>query len=162
MEVKCETVRVMLPRTKPESGLRGRERVTMADAGRPRASSTYYDYKRREPSNRTLRDEKLKVLITETYEANYSVYGAKKLWAALNRAGNEVARCTVERLMRELGIKGAIRGKGIVITTIADESLERPKDLIKRHFVSWEPNELWCADITYVKTRAGWTCCTMR
>jgi len=96
------------------------------------ASSTYYDYKRREPSNRTLRDEKLKVLITETYEANYSVYGAKKLWAALNRAGNEVARCTVERLMRELGIKGAIRGKGIVITTIADESLERPMDLLTK------------------------------
>ncbi len=106
------------------------------------ASSTYYDYKRREPSNRTLRDEELKVLITERYEANYSVYGAKKLWVVLNRAGNEVARCTVERLMRELGIKGTIRGKGIVITTIADESLERPKDLIKRHFVSWEPNEL--------------------
>ena len=120
------------------------------------ASSTYYDYKRREPSERARRDEELKVLIIETYEANYSVYGAKKLWVALNRSGHQVARCTVERLMRELGIKGATRGKGIVITTVADESLEKPKDLIKRHFVSWEPNELWCADITYVKTRAGW------
>jgi putative transposase len=58
--------------------------------------------------------------------------------------------------LRELGIMGAIWGKGIVITTIADESLERPKDLIKRHFVSFAPNELWCSDIAYVKTGAGW------
>ncbi len=58
--------------------------------------------------------------------------------------------------MRELGIKGAIRGKGSVVTTIADESLEKPKDLVKRRFIAERPNRLWCADITYVKTRAGW------
>jgi len=120
------------------------------------ALSTYYACLQRGPSARALRDDALKVFITETFEANYRVYGARKLWVALGRAGHEVARCTVERLMRELGICGATRGKSHVRTTIADESCARLADLVKRRFTADGPNRLWCADITYVKTRAGW------
>jgi len=105
---------------------------------------------------RALRSDALTALITETFEANSRVDGARKRWAALNRAGHEVARCSVERLMRELGMPGATRGKGHVRTTIADESRARPGDLVKRRFTADGPNRLWCVDITYVKTRAEW------
>jgi putative transposase len=93
-------------------------------------------------------------LITEAYEANYRVYGARKIWRHLNRQDVAVARCTVERLMRELGITGAVRGKK-VITTVPDASAERAPDLVDRDFVAPAPNRCWVADFTHVATFAG-------
>jgi putative transposase len=89
--------------------------------------------------------------ITEIHEANFRVYGARKVWRELHRQGLAVARCTVERLMRELGIAGAVRGKK-VITTMADSFVERAPDLLDRKFVAPAPNRCWVADFTYVKT----------
>ncbi len=88
------------------------------------------------------------------YEENLSVYGADKVWAQLNRIA--VARCTVERLMRELGISGARRGRPWVRTTVGDGRLDRPADLVERKFRAPAPNHLWVADLTYVKTHSGW------
>ncbi|MER5200760.1 IS3 family transposase [Streptomyces sp. NPDC002884] len=82
------------------------------------------------------------------------VYGARKIWRHLNRQGVAVARCTVERLMRELGITGAVRGKK-VITTVPDASAERAPDLVDRDFVAPAPNRCWVADFTHVTTFAG-------
>ncbi|WP_405565114.1 IS3 family transposase [Streptomyces sp. NBC_01180] len=120
------------------------------------APSTYYAHKKRigTPSPRTVRDEELKPLIQEAFEANYRVYGARKIWRTLNRQGHTVARCTVERLMRELGIAGAVRGKK-VITTITDPSAERAPDLVDRDFVATAPNRCWVADFTHIATFAG-------
>jgi putative transposase len=89
------------------------------------------------------------------FEENRSLYGADKIWNQLNREGIRVARCTVERLMRELGIHGVTRGRAWKRTTIADESLERPRDLVDRDFSADAPNRLWVADLTYVKTHTG-------
>jgi len=88
------------------------------------------------------------------HEANYGVYGARKVWITLNREGTEVARCTVERLMRELGLHGVTRGKARR-TTIADGTAARPSDLVQRRFTPPAPNTLWVADFTYVPTWAG-------
>ncbi|MCX5316997.1 IS3 family transposase [Streptomyces sp. NBC_00154] len=120
------------------------------------APSTYYAAKKRQaaPSARRVRDAVLKELITEVYETNFRVYGARKVWRELHRQGHEVARCTVERLMRELGITGAVRGKK-VITTIPDGSVERAPDLLDRKFVASAPNRCWVADFTYVQTWSG-------
>jgi hypothetical protein len=78
-----------------------------------------------------------------------------KVWAQLNREGVRVARCTVERLMRDLGMRGVVRGK-TVRTTMGDEATERPADLVHRQFRAPAPNRLWVADLTYVKTHSGW------
>ncbi|NEA87472.1 IS3 family transposase, partial [Streptomyces sp. SID14436] len=120
------------------------------------APSTYYAHHKRltAPSARTVRDSELKILIQEAYEANYRVYGARKIWRLLNRQDVAVARCTVERLMRELGIAGAVRGKK-VITTIPDVSAQRAPDLVDRDFVAPAPNRCWVADFTHVTTFAG-------
>ncbi|MCX5401565.1 IS3 family transposase [Streptomyces sp. NBC_00102] len=120
------------------------------------APSTYYAAKKRaaEPSARQVRDAVLKDAITEVHEANYRVYGARKVWRELHRQGHTVARCTVERLMRELGITGAVRGRK-VITTIQDSSVERAPDLLDRKFVASAPNRYWVADFTHVKTWSG-------
>ncbi|MEU1328342.1 IS3 family transposase [Streptomyces microflavus] len=117
------------------------------------APSTYYAAKKRaaEPSARRVRDAALKELITEVHEANFRVYGARKVWRELHRQGRPVARCTVERLMRELGITGAVRGRKI-ITTIPDSAVERAPDLLDRNFVAAAPNRCWVADFTHVKT----------
>ncbi len=101
-----------------------------------------------------MRDEVLKERIQEVYTSNYRVYGARKIWRELNRQGHAVARCTVERLMRELGIQGAVRGKR-VITTIPGGQAERAPDLVDRDFVADAPNRCWVADFTHVKTWAG-------
>ena len=85
---------------------------------------------------------------------NYGVYGARKVWLALNREGIAVARCTVERLMAELGLTGAVRGK-TKRTTIADPTAPRPADLVQRRFAPPAPNRLWVADLTYVSTWSG-------
>lgn len=120
------------------------------------APSTYYAAKNRPPSMRDLRDEQLKVMITRVYNDNYCVYGADKIWEELLRQNMEVARCTVERLMRELGIQGARRGKAFVVTTEADLLAKRPEDFVNRKFEAVAPNRLWVADITYVRTATGW------
>lgn len=118
------------------------------------APSTYYDQVKREPSRREVRDEELKEHIRRIHSANYRVYGARKVWLALNRKGVAVARCTVERLMAELGLTGAMRGK-TRRTTIADPTAPRPADLVGRHFAAPAPNRLWVADLTYVSTWSG-------
>ena len=85
--------------------------------------------------------------IERVHAANYGVYGARKVWLALNREGIAVARCTVERLMAELGLTGAVRGK-VKRTTIADPTAARPADLVQRRFAPPAPNRLWVADLT--------------
>jgi putative transposase len=119
------------------------------------APSTYYAAKTRPESARAASDRELAVQIERVHEANYSVYGARKVWAELNRQGGEVARCTVERLMREIGLRGLVRDKSPRTTRPAAET-GRPGDLVKRNFTATRMNELWVADITYVRTAAGW------
>ncbi len=121
----------------------------------PIAPSTYYAAKTREPSARALRDAELKPEIERVYSESYDgCYGARKVWKQLKREGVPVARCTVARLMRELGLSGVKRG-GYKVTTIADPAADRPADLVDRKFVAIRPNELWVADITYVATWSG-------
>ncbi|MGB3437316.1 MAG: IS3 family transposase [Actinophytocola sp.] len=119
------------------------------------APSTYYAAKTRPESARTARDRELAVKIEQVHEDNYGVYGARKVWAELNRQGVEVARCTVERLMREIGLRGLVRDKSPRTTRPAPET-GRPTDLVERDFTATRPNELWVADITYVRTTTGW------
>ncbi|MEU2251090.1 IS3 family transposase [Streptomyces sp. NPDC019224] len=120
------------------------------------APSTYYAHKKRlaAPSARAVRDAELKELIRQVHTDNYRVYGARKIWRELNRRGHPVARCTVERLMRELGVTGAVRGKR-VITTIPDQQAERAPDRVDRDFVATAPNRCWVADFTHVATWTG-------
>ena len=120
------------------------------------APSTYYAATRRPPSARQLRDEDLKAAIQRVWTEHHRVYGADKVWAQLNREGMCVARCTVERLMHALGLRGVVRGKRSIRTTLADETAERPIDLVARRFGAAAPNRLWVADLTYVKTHSGW------
>lgn len=119
------------------------------------APSTYYAAKARPESVRAARDRVLVEKIERVHEANYSVYGARKVWAELNRQGVEVARCTVERLMRESGLRGLLRDKSPRTTKPAAET-GRPADLVDRDFTATGPNQLWVADLTYVRTAAGW------
>jgi putative transposase len=91
------------------------------------------------------------------HKENYGVYGARKVWLALNREGIPAARCTVERLMRQLGLRGAVRGRR-VRTTAPDAGAARPGDLAQRQFTVEAPNRLWVADFTYVATWAGMFC----
>ena len=116
------------------------------------APSTYYASRCRPASGRAVRDKQLKVEIRRVYEENRRVYGADKVWTQLNREGIEVARCTVERLMRQLGLRGLTRGRGW--TTITDKLLDKPADKVNRNFLALAPNLLWVADITYVKTHS--------
>jgi len=120
----------------------------------PIAPSTYYAAKKDPPSARSVRDEELKVDIIRVFKQNFSVYGADKIWTQLRREGTQVARCTVERLMKNLGIKGAVRGKKH-FTTIPDDTSARPADLVDRVFSAPAPNRLWVADLTYVRTWSG-------
>lgn len=102
------------------------------------APSTYWSAKRRPRSRRSIRDEALKVEIGRAHSENFGVYGAPKIWAQLNREGIRVARCTVERLMRELGLRGVVRGKPKRTTTTGDTA-ERPRDLVDRQFCADRP-----------------------
>jgi putative transposase len=120
------------------------------------APSTCYDAITRRPSARAVRDEQLKTAIVRVWEQNYGVYGARKVWLTLNREGTGVARCTVERLMRELGLAGARRGKRIR-TTRADTAAARPADLVGRQFTPAGPDRLRVADFTY-SAQAGVMC----
>jgi putative transposase len=118
------------------------------------APSTYYAATRRPPSARALDDAQLKVEIKRVWDANYQVYGARKIWRQLGREGTRVGRDRVARLMRELGIRGVVRGKPRRTTT-PDPSDQRPTDLVNRQFTAPAPNRLWVADLTYVATWAG-------
>ena len=126
----------------------------------PIAPSTYYERKAREtdPSRvppRARRDAWLGNEIQRVWQENFGVYGARKVWRELKRQGISVARCTVERLMRAVGIRGAVRGKKRPGTTVADGSGQRPADLVNRVFAAARPNELWVADFSYVATWTG-------
>jgi transposase InsO family protein len=94
------------------------------------------------------------VEIRRVHAENFAVYGARKVWRQLNREGVVVPRCRVERLMRQAGLAGRVRGKG-KRTTIPDETAPRPMDLVDRNFTAPAPNVLWIADITYVSTWSG-------
>jgi putative transposase len=120
----------------------------------PIAPSTYYAARKREPSARSLSDAEMKDKILKVYKENYEVYGAHKVWKELGRKGTIVGRDQVARLMRELGIKGAVRGK-VKRTTIPGQADRRPDDLVNREFRAPAPNRLWLADLTYVWTVTG-------
>ncbi|WP_271188255.1 MULTISPECIES: IS3 family transposase [Alphaproteobacteria] len=125
----------------------------------PIAPSTYREHaaRRRDPDRlpaRAKRDEALKVEIRRVFEANFCVYGVRKVWRQLQREGFDVARCTVERLMREMGLEGAIRGKPVK-TTKSDRCAPCPLDRVNRQFQPPAPNRLWVSDFTYVATWAG-------
>ncbi|WP_081227639.1 IS3 family transposase [Pseudoalteromonas luteoviolacea] len=105
-------------------------------------------------SKRNKRDIELKTLIRQVWEDNMAVYGARKVWKKLKNDGHQVARCTVERLMRKMGIQGARRGK-VCKTTLPNEQQDKPLDLVNRQFTAEQPNQLWVADITYVATWSG-------
>lgn len=101
-----------------------------------------------------MRDEELKTLTKEVCDANHRVYGAGKIWRELHRQGRQVARCTVERLMRAIGIVGAVRGRKVT-ASIADPSAERAPGPVDRGFVADAPNHTRAADFTHIATRAG-------
>ena len=125
----------------------------------PIAPSTYHDHvaKRRDParlSARARRDAAMKVEVRRVFQENFSVYGVRKVWRQLRREGHDVARCTVARLMKEMGLQGAIRGRP-VRTTISDRATACPLDHVNRQFQAPRPNVLWVSDFTYVATWAG-------
>ena len=120
------------------------------------APNTYHVAKKRPPSRRSVRDRELKIEIQRVFDENLFVYGADKIWAQLNRENIRVARCTVERLMCQMGLSGARRGKTFTVTTTSDDRLARPPDLVDRDFKAPAPNRLWVADLTYAKTSSGW------
>lgn len=128
------------------------------------ASSTYYAHKSRPASARSVRDEQLIMQIRKVFEENMEVYGARKVWHEMNRQvlseacdpqDQPVARCTVERLMRAAGLRGVLRDKHPRTTRPAAET-DRPADLVRRDFTATRPDELWVADLTYVRTMSGW------
>jgi putative transposase len=120
------------------------------------APSTYYDARKRPPCRRRLRDAELKAHIRRVRDESYVVvYGAKKVWRQLNRENIPVARCTVERLMRQMGMVGRGRRRRTKITTTPADVRLRPADLVDRKFTASAPNQLWIADITYVATWSG-------
>lgn len=118
------------------------------------APSTYYEWKDKFPSQRDRRDLALMRHIVRVYDENYQVYGARKVWLQLNREAIPVARCTVERLMRVMGLRGVHRGK--VKRTTWDDGSPLPDDLVNRDFEPEAPNQLWVCDFTYVSTWSGW------
>jgi putative transposase len=125
----------------------------------PIAPSTYHDHaaKRRDPSllsPRAKRDQELKPEVTRVFAENFAVYGVRKVWRQMRREGFDIARCTVERLMRDMGLQGVIRGKP-VRTTISDKTAPCPLDHVNRQFHAPAPNRLWVSDFTYVATWAG-------
>jgi transposase InsO family protein len=125
----------------------------------PIAPSTFYTHNLRLSDRgkiplRLKRDQVLKAELLRVFEENFRVYGARKIWRQLKRDGIAVARCTVERLMKQLGIQGAVRGKKCQ-TTISDDSVDKPLDLVNRQFSATRPDQLWVADITFVATWSG-------
>src|SRR5699024_8244984 len=127
---------------------------TLQDTPAQIAPSSYYAAQSRPPSPRALRDAKLCDRISEIHAENYGVYGVRNIHGAVRRGGVYVAESAVRRLMRKLGLRGISRAKGRKTTKPAPET-GRPMDLVNREFVASCPNELWVADITYVKTFSG-------
>lgn len=126
----------------------------------PIAPSTYYEHKAREVDptrapERVRRDRELQPEIQRVWDENFQVYGARKVWRQLKREDIVAPRCTVERLMRQLGLRGAVRGRAFKVTTTSDGQLPRPADLVNRNFVTQRPNALWVSDLTYVATWRG-------
>jgi transposase InsO family protein len=126
----------------------------------PIAPSTYYAHKAqtRDPARRSARaqrDATLRTEIQRIWDENHQVYGVIKVWKELGRQALPTARCTVARLMRALGLRGATRGRAFTVTTRGDETTARPADLVQRAFTATHPNQLWVADLTYVATWRG-------
>jgi len=126
----------------------------------PIAPSTYFRHRARQVdpasrSTRARRDDELRIAIRRIWDANFQVYGPRKVWRELRRQGLVVARCTVVRLMREMGLAGAVRGRAWITTTHAQEGGDRPTDRVDRQFVATRPNQLWVSDFTYVATWQG-------
>ena len=125
----------------------------------PIAPSTYYEHKARQtdPTRLPVREQRDRALcgsIRRVWDENFQAYGARKVWRQLKREGAEVARCTVERLMRREGFRGVVRGRR-KRTTIPAEFAGFPMDRVRRRFRASRPNELWIADFTYVATWHG-------
>ena len=125
----------------------------------PIAPSTYHAHvaKRRDPaklSARARQDATLKIEVRRVFDENFRVYGVRKVWRQLKREGFDVARCTVSRLMRDMGLQGIIRGKSVK-TTVSDKAAPCPLDHVNRQFKAPRPNVLWLSDFTYVATWTG-------
>jgi putative transposase len=126
----------------------------------PIAPSTYFRYKvqQRDPSQRSTRaqrDAVLKVITHRIWTEHHQVYGSRKVWKQMGREGLHEARCRVRRLMRELGLMGAVRGRAWTTTTRPETTTDQPADLVRRQFTATRPNQLWLADFTYVATWRG-------
>jgi putative transposase len=119
------------------------------------APSTYYAHKTRPRSARARRDDQLAGEVRRIHADNRGVYGARKVHRQMRRDGHQVARCTVERLMRREGLSGVVRGRPRRTTVPTDDPAARPADLVDRDFTAAAPNALWVADLTYVATWAG-------
>jgi putative transposase len=126
----------------------------------PIAPSTYFRYKvlERDPSRRSARarsDEHLRMIIRRIWQDNHQVYGPRKVWKQMGRENLRAARCRVRRLMREMGLAGAVRGRAWITTTDSRPDAARPLDLVDRNFTATRPNQLWVSDFTYVATWRG-------
>ncbi len=126
----------------------------------PIAPSVYYERRarQRDPARRPARmqrDETLRSHIQRVWHEEHEVYGVRKVWQQLRRDGHAVARCTVGRLMRQLGLRGVVRGRKFTTTTRPDPAASHPPDLVTRRFAATRPNQLWVADLTYVATWRG-------
>ena len=124
-------------------------------AGLRIAPSTYYARKTRPPSARAVSDAVWLPILMALWVANRKLYGAHKLWKAARRAGHDLGRDQIARLMRELGIEGVSRRRRKVFTTRADPDATRAPDLVNRNFTADRPDALWVTDLTYVPTRSG-------
>jgi putative transposase len=126
----------------------------------PIAPSTYFLRKAQQQdatkrSARARRDDELRAAIQRVWDENEQVYGPRKVWRQLRRDGVDVARCTIERLMRAMDLRGTVRGRAWKVTTQSDPAVGRPADLVARQFTATRPNQLWVADFTYVATWRG-------
>jgi transposase InsO family protein len=126
----------------------------------PIAPSTYFKRKaeERDPSRRSTRaqqDATLRVIIQRIWHEHHQVYGPRKVWKQMGRENLRAARCRVRRLMREMGLAGAVRGRAWMTTTQPGPDSEHRRDLVDRHFMATRPNQLWVSDFTYVATWRG-------
>jgi len=126
----------------------------------PIAPSTYFRHKAQEAdptrrSARAQRDDELRAIIRRIWTEHFQVYGPRKVWRQMGRENLRIARCRVRRLMREMGLTGAVRGRTWVTTTQSQPTIDRPGDLVDRNFTATRPNQLWVSDLTYVATWRG-------
>src|SRR5260370_41353004 len=126
----------------------------------PIAPSTYFRHKPQQAdptkrSTRAQRDDELRAIIGRIWTDQHQVYGPRKVWKQMGREGLRAARCRVRRLMRAMGLAGAVRGRAWITTTQSHPEADRPRDLVDRHFAATRPNQLWVSDFTYVATWRG-------